>query len=130
MAFQRKEATILVDGINFAEPIELRVELWDITREMQMCIKAKGVRYAHRACGIEIKKFGKDCIVHSVTGGICGEFLLDFVENYFHYRVDSIYPKIDKIEKIILRNDDLDGRRNRTLKIEGIDCGFKDIQED
>ena len=130
MAFQRKEATIKVAKNKFANPVKIRVELWDITHCMQMRIKEKGSPYNTFECGIDISLFDDFYIVHS-TVGICGRTLLDFVQNYFRYRVDSIFPTIDKIDTIILCDDEIyEDRCNAPLNIKGIDYGFKDIQED
>lgn len=129
MAFQRKEATIKVAKNKFANPIEIRVELWDITHCMQMRIKHKGEEISIFECGIDISRFDDFYIVHS-TVGICGRNLIDFVQNYFRYRVDTIIPTIDKIDTIILCDDEIyEDRCNAPLNIKGIDYGFKDIQE-
>lgn len=129
MAFQRKEATIKVAKDKFTRPIEISVELWDITHCMQMRIKPKDSQYSTFECGVDISQIGKLSIVHS-TVGICGQGLLDFVRNYFRYRVDTIFPAIDKIDTIILCDDEIyEDRCNAPLKIKGIDYGFEDIQK-
>jgi hypothetical protein len=127
--FQLKEATIEVAKDQFSKPIKIRVELWDITHCMQMRIKEKGSSSGIFECGIDISQFGDFYIVHS-TVGICGRDLLDFVQNYVRYRVDTIFPTIDKIDTIILCDDEIyDDRCNAPLHIKGIDYGFEDIQE-
>lgn len=125
--FKYKEATIKVAKDIFTNPIELRVELWDITHCMQMRIKEKGSPYSTFECGIDISQVDEFYIVHSPVG-ICGRNLLNFVQNYFRYRKS---PTIDKIDTIILCDDEIyEDRCNVPLKIKGIDCGFKDLQED
>ena len=130
MAFQRKEATIEVAKNKFENPIKIRVELWDITHCMQMRIKMKGISYSLFECGIDISQFGEFYLVYS-TVGICGRDLLDFVQNYVRYRGDFVKLTIDEIDTIILCDDEIyEDRCNAPLKIEGIDYGFKDLQED
>jgi hypothetical protein len=129
MAFQRKEATIEVAKNKFENPIKISVELWDITHCMQMRIKMKGVSRSFFECGISISQFGEFYVVHSIAG-ICGRSLLQFVRNYVHYRGDFINLTIDEVDTIILCDDKTyKDRCNVPLKIEGIDYGFKDIQE-